>query len=156
METHIALSSTGRGRFRSVAIAGVIVPLLAVALTACSSVAYEGPYTAGFRSSLADYSSETVTVSADVQEVISPASFVIEGAEKGNVEPMLVVARQDDVVEINKGVSVEVTGVVHRASDLQSVEQELGIVIEESELENRDAGSFFIQAAEIDTVIDTG
>lgn len=156
METRIALSTTSRGRFRPRAISCLIAPLLALGLTGCTSVTYEGPYTAEFRSSLADYIGETVTVTADVQEVISPASFVIEGAEKGDAEPMLVVARQDDVVEINKGVSVEVTGVVHRVSDLQSVEREMGIVIEQSELENRNPGSFFIEGAQIDTVVDTG
>lgn len=123
-------------------------------LTGCGA-AYEGPYDEDFRSDLESYVGETVTISADVTEVITPASFTVTGPGDGEAQPLLVIAQHGAVVEINAGVTVDVTGLMRRGLDPQAVEEELDVELDNEELENWRSEPY-IQATEIETAIDDG
>jgi hypothetical protein len=126
------------------AAVAVVAATAALGLTACSDTAgseegadvadvveeeplddFDGPYDSDFADDIDDYEGTKVTLSADVNEVITPDAFTIAGTDDTTVEALLVVgAEQDD--ELAPETTVEVTGTVHDSFVLADVEEELG------------------------------
>jgi hypothetical protein len=64
---------------------------------------------------------QTVTVSADVNEILGPQAFTIAGTENTDAEPLLVIANQPDQL-VQPDSALAVTGTVRQAFDLPAVE----------------------------------
>lgn len=62
-----------------------------------------------------NYLGEGVTVSADVNEVVSSNSFIIADTDDTTVDPLLVVGA-NGVTGLEPDLTVTVTGTVHSAS----------------------------------------
>jgi hypothetical protein len=86
---------------------------------------YEGLYDQKFVDELDSLEGQTVTVSADVNEVVAPEAFTIAGTDDTAVEPLLVIY-DGDLAELEAGEPVRVKGVVHTVLDLPYVEDDLG------------------------------
>jgi hypothetical protein len=70
---------------------------------------------------------QTVTVSADVSEIITPGAFTIAGTENTGIEPLLVIAQQPNQVNVVEDTAVAVTGTVRQAFNIAEVENEFGV-----------------------------
>lgn len=112
---------------------------------------YEGPYDATFYDNVSDLEGETVTVSADVNEVLPPSSFVIAGTDDTSVDPLLVVSATE-ATGLAPDLTVAVTGTVHTAFDLAAVEEELGVDLDDALYEEYDQEPY-ISATSVDTSV---
>lgn len=119
--------------------------------TTAAGTMYDGVYDQGFYDDLDSYEGQTVTVSAEVNEVISPSSFTIAGTDETTVEALLVV-HDTQLSELQPELTVKVTGTVHKAFDLPTVEEETGLDLED-ELYEQWNGEPYIQATEVDTSV---
>ncbi|HET7329083.1 MAG TPA: hypothetical protein VFJ14_17570 [Nocardioidaceae bacterium] len=109
-------------------------------------LAYQGAFDNEFLTDLDGYEGQQVTVSADVDEVISDHAFTIAG---GDVEPLLVVSA-DEMNDLQAGNVVSVTGTVHTAFDLPAVEEQMGTDLEDDRF--ADWGQEpYIEASGVDT-----
>lgn len=90
------------------------------------ALAYEGDYNQDFYDDVTTYTGQEVTLSAEVSETISPDAFAIAGA----VDPLLIVESQE-IPPLDDGQVVQVTGTVQEGFDVVSVEEELGVDLED-------------------------
>lgn len=93
---------------------------------------------------------QTVTVSADVNEIITPTAFTLGDDLFG--EPLLVVSGEP-APQLNPDSPVQVTGTVMQAFDLVAVESELGVDFDDALFTDFD-GEPYIVASNIDTTVD--
>lgn len=117
-----------------------------------SDLAYDGLYDTEFYGELDSYDGEEVTVEADVAEVLSASSFTIAGTDDTSVDEMLVL-RASDIAELEPGLTTSFSGTVHQEFDLATVEDELGVDLDDTLYEDWD-GQPYIEAADIDTSVD--
>jgi hypothetical protein len=94
------------------------------------------------------YIGDTVKVSADVNEIIEPASFTIAGTDDTTVEPLLIV-HDKKLPELSAGLAVAVTGTVQASFDVLAVEKELGVELDD-ELYERFDRQRYIRASSVD------
>ncbi|RBY90192.1 hypothetical protein DQ244_12035 [Blastococcus sp. TBT05-19] len=92
---------------------------------------FDGPYDTEFYEDVDDYTGEEVTLSADVNEVITPEAFTIAGTDDTTVEALLVVGATGDA-ELASETTVKVTGTVEEAFVLTDVEDELGVDLDDA------------------------
>ncbi|WP_337061066.1 hypothetical protein [Kineococcus sp. G2] len=104
---------------------------------------YEGAYDGTFYDDVNTYVGQEVTVSAEVDSVVSPNAFVIAGTEDTTVDPMLVVGATE-VSGLSEGTLVEVTGTVHEAFDLPQVEEDTGVDFEDDLFNDYDAEPYIV------------
>lgn len=90
------------------------------------AMAYEGDYNQDFYDEVTTYTGQQVTLSAEVSETISPDAFAIAGA----ADPLLIVESQE-IPPLDDGQVVQVTGTVQEGFDVVSVEEELGVDLED-------------------------
>lgn len=114
--------------------------------------AYDGPYDAGFSEAARSYDGQEVTVSANVNEVVSPTSFTIAGTEATDVDPLLIVS-PTKVDGLQEGTAVQVTGTVHQAFDLPTVEEGVRVDLDDSLYGSYDQLPY-IEATSIDTSVE--
>ncbi|MCK6210407.1 hypothetical protein KZX45_07620 [Georgenia sp. EYE_87] len=110
-------------------------------------VAYDGPYDSAFYQTIAEYDGEEVTVIGRVDEVVSPTSFTMAGTEDTEVGPLLIV----DVGAVGgfePDMVVAVSGIVHEAFDLETVEQRFNTDLDD-ELHEEWNGGPYIEAVTI-------
>ena len=115
-------------------------------------LAYDGVYDQAFVDESTSLVGQEVTVSAEVNELISDNAFTIAGTEDTDVQPILVVQSSGNP-EIQQGLAVAVTGTVRDAFVVTDVESELGIELEDeayAEWENQR----YIVANSVDTSVD--
>ncbi len=93
--------------------------------------AYGGPYDPDFYEGVEDYLGEQVTLSADVNEVITPEAFTIAGTDDTSVEALLVVGATGDA-QLAPEATVEVTGTVQETFVVTEVEEELGVDLDDA------------------------
>lgn len=93
----------------------------------------------------------TVTVSADVNEIINERAFTIAGTENTGVESLLVIAAQPGVT-VNEDSAVAVTGEVRKAFDIAAVESEFGFDYDDALFDAYD-GEPYIVAEKIDPTV---
>ncbi len=92
----------------------------------------------------APFVGQTVTVSADVNEIITARAFTIAGTE-----PLLVISGQPGFVPVTEHSAVAVTGTVRQAFDIAAVEDEFGFDYDDALFEEFD-GEPYIIATKID------
>lgn len=112
---------------------------------------FNGVYDTAFYDRVQSYDGEKVTVSAKVNEVVSPTSFTIAGTEDTAVGPMLVVSATE-VSGVKPDLAVSVTGTVHKAFDLPTVEKSMGVDLDDALYEPFDQEPY-IEATKIDTSV---
>ncbi|GAA1347091.1 hypothetical protein [Arthrobacter roseus] len=119
---------------------------------AAAAGAYDGVYDQTFYDEMDTYVGEEVTVSADVNEILTPMSFTIAGTDDTTVEALLVV-HDTELPEVTSGLTVGVTGTVQEAFDLPTVEEEMGVDLDDEAYEDWD-GEPYIEATNVDTSLD--
>jgi hypothetical protein len=112
---------------------------------------YDGPYDTAFYGDLDSYVGEEVTVSADVNEILSPTSFTIAGTDDTTVEPLLVVGATE-VTGLESDLTVSVTGTVQEGFDVAAVEDDLGADLDD-ELYTEWDGEHYLVAKSVDTSV---
>ncbi|MGY1683199.1 hypothetical protein [Geodermatophilus sp. SYSU D01176] len=143
------LGSTPKGIRTAVAAVAAVSTL---GLTACSDTAgseagadvedvveeealeeepFEGPYDTEFHEGVDEYVGEQVTLSADVNEVITPEAFTIAGTDDTTVEALLVVGATGNA-QLAPETTVEVTGTVQEPFVVTEVEEELGVDLDDA------------------------
>ena len=112
---------------------------------------YDGVYDTDFYDGVDSYVGEEVTVSAEVNEILTPESFTIAGTDESSVESLLIVgATGSDSLEA--GNPVQVTGTVEEAFDLATVEDDLGVDLDDALYEDYDAEPY-IMASDVSTSV---
>lgn len=86
---------------------------------------YTGPYDEAFIDDASTLVDADVTLTAQVEEVVSPVAFTITGAEETATAPLLVVNFDEDTSGLDTGDPVEVTGTYREAYNVPSAEEEL-------------------------------
>jgi hypothetical protein len=94
---------------------------------------------------------QTVTVSAEVNEIISDRAFTIAGTENTGAEPLLVIAGQPGM-QVTQDSAVAVTGTVKQSFDLAAVESEYGFDYDDALFTDFD-GEPYLVANSIDTTV---
>jgi hypothetical protein len=92
---------------------------------------------------------ERVTVSANVNDVISPLSFTIAGTDETTVDALLVI-HDGKISGVEPGLAVQVTGIVHRDFDVAAAEKETGLDLDGA-LHEQWQGETYIVASQVDT-----
>lgn len=115
--------------------------------------AYDGVYDSDFETDVTSYEGETVTVSAEINEILGDQAFTIAGTEDTDVEP-LVVIHKDAMENLEAGTVVEVTGVVHKALDVPKVEDAIETDMDDVVLEDFEAEPY-IEATNIDSSVES-
>ncbi|GAB3526964.1 hypothetical protein GCM10027402_26540 [Arthrobacter monumenti] len=137
--------------------AAVILPFAALGLAGCGG----GEDTAGPEVSadvqdvtedINSYVSETLTLSAKVNDDITPMFFSIAGTDDTDVEPLLVM-HGEDTMDVQDGLTVKVTGTLHKALDIAALEENMGVDLNESALENWN-GEPYVEAEKISVLDD--
>lgn len=90
------------------------------------TLVYEGDYNQQFSDESTTYIGQQVTLSAEVSETISPDAFAIAGA----ADPLLILEEQE-IPSLDEGQVVQVTGTVQDDFDVVTVEEELGLDLED-------------------------
>lgn len=112
---------------------------------------YEGAYDTGFYDQIPDIEGQTATVSADVNEIIDPSAFTIAGTDDTSVDELLVVSATE-VSGLQPDLTVAVTGTVHTDFDLPTVEEELGVDLDDALFEEYEQQAY-ISATSVDTSV---
>ena len=115
--------------------------------------AYDGAYDSDFETDVTSYEGETVTVSAEIDEILGDQAFTIAGTEDTDVEP-LVVIHKDAMENLEAGTVVEVTGGVHKALDVPKVEDAIETDMDDVVLEDFEAEPY-IEATNIDSSVES-
>ncbi|WP_432484664.1 hypothetical protein [Kineococcus esterisolvens] len=122
---------------------------------------YDGAYDGTFYDDVDTYVGQEVTVSAEIDRVVSPQAFVIAGTADTTVDPMLVVGASE-VPGLTEGAVVEVTGTVNEAFDLPQVEEDTGVNLQDDLFNDYDAEPYItatsvtVVDAEDEPDVDTG
>lgn len=112
---------------------------------------YDGAYDATFYDEVNTYVGEEVTLSADVNEVIDATSFTIAGTDDTTVDALLVV-HPEDAPDVTNDLTISVTGTVMEVFDLATVEEEMGVDLDDALYEDWD-GEPYLEATSIDTSV---
>lgn len=91
---------------------------------------YDGPYTEDFHTDVEAYADQEVTLEAAVDRVVSPIAFTITGPGGEEVEPILVVSREE-VPDLQPGQEVVVAAVPQREFEVAAAESELDVDLPE-------------------------
>lgn len=115
-----------------------------------ADAAYDGDYDTAFYKEMGSYAGQEVTLSADVNRIVSDHAFTIAG---GDVEELLVVS-VDRTGHLQPDSAIKVTGTVHTAFDLPVVEDQVGTDLDDRSLDEWDQEPY-VEAKDIDTTPDT-
>lgn len=107
---------------------------------------FDEVYDQSFYDELNIYFGEQVTLAADVNEVLTPQAFTLAGEDEAALEPLLVV-HAEDLPNLEPGTPVVLTGQVYEYFDLASVEEDLGVDLEDSEYEIWDNEPYLLATA---------
>ncbi|WP_026531877.1 hypothetical protein [Arthrobacter sp. H41] len=114
--------------------------------------AYNGFYDRSFSDDYDSLVGEEVTVSAEVNEIISPVAFTIAGTDDTTVEALLIM-HSEELSEVTDGLTVGVSGIVRDAFDLPAVEEDMGIDLDDELYGDWDQMRY-IEANSVDTPVD--
>lgn len=109
-----------------------------------------GPYDEVFDQSFYDelniYFGEEVTLAASVDETLSAHAFTLDGADEAAIEPLLVV-HAEELTDLDPGSPVTLTGQVYEYFDLATVEEELGVDLNDSLYGERENEPYLLASA---------
>lgn len=91
---------------------------------------YDGPYDADFHTDVEAYADQEVTLSAAVDQVVSPVAFTITGPDGEEVEPLLVVSTEP-IEGLQPGDDLIVAATPQRELDIPELESVLGNDLED-------------------------
>lgn len=91
---------------------------------------YDGPYDDDFHTDVEAYADQEVTLSAAVDQVVSPVAFTITGPDGEEVEPLLVVSTEP-VEGLQPGDDLLVAATPQRELDIPELESALGTDLED-------------------------
>jgi hypothetical protein len=117
-----------------------------------TAFSYDADYNTEFYDEYDSLVGETVRVSATVNEVITPAAFTIAGTDDTTVEPLLVVTATP-VPELEEGLTVAVTGIVRESFVLTTVEEDLGLDLEDEAFVTWESERY-LEATEIEVLVE--
>lgn len=100
---------------------------------------------------IGSYDGDEVTVSAQVNRIISPGAFTIAGTDETSVDALLVVHGEVNEA-LQQDYTAEVSGIAHQAFDLAAVEEELGEDLDPAAFEGW-AGEPYIEATSIELFV---
>lgn len=113
---------------------------------------YDAAYDQAFYDEADSYVGQTVTLSAKIDNEITGRFFSIAGTGDTEVKPLLIMHSRQ-VPQVGEGQAVEVTGVVHKALDVEALEENLGINLDNSAVEEW-TGEPYVEATEV-TLLNT-
>ncbi|MUN64920.1 hypothetical protein GMA12_17535 [Kocuria sediminis] len=87
---------------------------------------FAGPYDQVFAADLDAYAVDEISLTGEVETIVSPVAFTITAAGDTDVDPLLVVNFDEDASRLAVGQQVEVTGTVHEAYNVPDTEENLG------------------------------
>lgn len=90
-------------------------------------IIYTGPYDQAFVDEIDTYTAQDVTVTAEVNETLTPDAFTI-GAD---VDPLLVIETDESIPPVDPGQEVEVTGTVEEIFEIVVVEEDWGLDLDD-------------------------
>lgn len=111
---------------------------------------YTGPYDEAFVDDASTLVDADVTLTAQVEEVVSPVAFTITGAEETATEPLLVVNFDEDTSGLDTGDLVEVTGTYREAYNVPTAEEDLRETPGVEELARYD-GEPYVEATDVES-----
>lgn len=109
---------------------------------------YDGDYDPNFYDAISTYVGEEVSLSAEVLDVLSPTAFTIISGDDPTGNPLLVL-NEDDAENILPGMPVQVTGAVMEAFDTATVEEDMGVDLDDALYEDW-IGDFYLEVTAID------
>ncbi|MEJ5914630.1 hypothetical protein [Pseudokineococcus sp. 1T1Z-3] len=113
--------------------------------------AYDGVYDSAFSDDQDSYVGEEVTLSADVNEVLSDSAFTIAGTGDTTVGEFLVVDSAS-TSGLEPELTVQATGTVMEAFDVVTVEEDLGVDLDD-DLYSDWEGQNYLMATSVDTSV---
>ena len=114
---------------------------------------FYGPYDRQFAEQQAVHEGQEVTLTAEVESVISGNAFAIGDPDDITLDPLLVV-HDVDVPDLEEGQALEVVGTVMKDFDVVTAEEELGVDLEDALFEDRQ-GDAWLHATDA-TVTEAG
>ncbi|WP_150307128.1 hypothetical protein [Planctomonas psychrotolerans] len=113
---------------------------------------YDGFYNQDLYDQYDEYEGETVTVSATVNEILSPDVFTIAGTDDTTVDA-LPVLHTDEVDGLIEGTDVRVTGTAMVELDIAEIEERTGIVLDPDTFGDWE-GQPYLDATTVDASVD--
>lgn len=110
---------------------------------------YRGAYNQEFYDDQEIYEGQEVTLSAEVEGIVSPNALVISDPNNVDLEPLLVV-HDLDAPDLEEGQVVEVVGTVQTSFDPVTAEENLGVDLEDEMFTDYE-GEPYLQASEVTT-----
>lgn len=126
-------------------------PPLEEVLEEGQTYAYTGDYTSSFTDKFDELRDEKVILTADVSTLVSTQAFTLIGTD---VEPLLVVSTEP-MTELEPGMTVTVTGIVHSEFHLDDAEDQMEVDLEAEVLESWD-GEPYIEALKVEAASAAG
>lgn len=110
---------------------------------------YVGPYNRQFFDDQLTYEGQEVTLTAEIEEIVSPQALEISDPNDIELDPLLVIHDLDQP-DLEEDQVVEVIGTVQASFDQTVVEQDLGIDLDDEMFADY-AGEPYVQATEVNT-----
>lgn len=115
-------------------------------ITPAPGVGWGGVYNREFYEERATYEGQEVTLSAEVEGVVSPEALTIGDPDDLTLDPLLVL-HDLDVPDLEEGQSLEVVGMVQEDFDVVAAEEELGTDLDDALFEDY-AGEPWLRATD--------
>lgn len=110
---------------------------------------YDGPYDQAFYDDFQEvYAGEMVTVTALVNQVVSPEAFTIAGTDDSTVDELLVL-HDGSTTELEPDLDVRVSGTAEESFVLLDVEENLGVDLDDDAFADWE-GTPYIDATTVD------
>ncbi|MEX5300388.1 hypothetical protein RCG67_16615 [Kocuria sp. CPCC 205292] len=113
---------------------------------AAPATPYGGAYNRQFYDDRAVYEGQDVTLSAEVEEVVSPSALTIGDPDDLTLDPLLVV-HDLDVPDLEEGQTLEVVGMVQEGFEVTAAEELVGVDLEDALFEDH-AGDPWLHATD--------
>lgn len=118
----------------------------AVGPPAAPGTPYGGAYNRQFYDDRLVYEGQDVTLTAEVEEVVSPSALTIGDPDDVTLDPLLVV-HDLDVPDLEEGQTLEVVGVVQEGFEVTAAAEEVGVELEDELFEDH-VGDPWLHATE--------
>lgn len=109
---------------------------------------YVGPYNQQFAEDTQLHEGQQVTLTGEVEEVVSANAMTIEDPDDAELGSLLVVHDLADLPELAEDQVIEVTGTLHASFDASKAGSEAGVELGELDLEDH-VGEFWLHATEV-------
>lgn len=114
---------------------------------------YNGRYDADFVGDYDGYLGETVTITAEVDELVSDNAFTVVDTDDITVEELLIVHDGAAPDGVEEGAVVEVTGEVEEGFDVMTAEDDLSVELDDDEYDDWD-GERYIRADMVEVSVE--